>query len=205
MKKERANDAPVKKTRAARKFEEKFEKLRLLLASAPKDKVGDIFADLLLLLTDSQEDCSNFLLACDLEQFKTAAPLLDETSRRFADFDFLTTLKKVQFRFPMFNLSTRLDVAALAVAKKALAAITRKDRPGSVQKIVDVLYEKANANDPEALYALAIRLYFGRGVERDYAAARKLANDALELGYAPAALFRDLPQNPPEERSSLED
>ena len=51
----------------------------------------------------------------------------------------------------------------------------------------------AESGDADAMFQVALRLYFGNGVARDVEAARAMATKALDSGNLAAAAIRDLP------------
>ncbi|MDD3590045.1 MAG: SEL1-like repeat protein [Thermoguttaceae bacterium] len=195
--KSKSNDSEpeMKLTRASKIFEERFEKLRLAFRQAEGDEIDDVFAAIVSHLTSSEEECKQFMLRCNYTQMRTLLLVLDDVASAFANVGFLQTIKQLQARFPQYDLSGSMDVVAYMIAELAHVEFSKKDRRVSREKILKELYAKAAAGDPEAQFRLALRCYFGSDGRADYDVARKWAQKAIDQGYAPAAIFRDLPRD----------
>ncbi|MBQ9872946.1 MAG: sel1 repeat family protein [Thermoguttaceae bacterium] len=185
-------------SRGAKKFAEKFEKLREALHRANETNNGEFdsaFADLAAHLTSSEKECVYFLETCDDEQFRTVLLVLDDVASEFASAEFLQVLKGAQARFPKYDLTSSMDVAAYETAERLAEEFSKTDGSArkSFAKVVEELREKAELGDPEAMFRLALKIYFGTGTKRDYKAAREWAEQAIEAGCEDAALIRDLP------------
>lgn len=194
MKKPDSNGEPIKKTRAAKKFEEKFDALRRQFHAAEDSQIDAIFAEMVECLTSSRKECVNFLRTCVDEQFRAVLLVLDDVALEFADLEFLDVLKETQKRFPKYDLTASMDAAAYAVAEREAEIALRKAGGAARAKAIDALYARAEKGEPEAQYHLALRLYFGLDLDQDYDAARRWAQKALDAGYVPASIFRDLPR-----------
>ena len=184
-----------KLTRAAKKFADQFDKLRLAFRQAPEDQIDDVLAALVAHLTSSEEECKSFMARCTDEQMRTILLVLDDVAMAFANEGFLQTIKDAQKRFPKYDLSASMDALAYAIAEKAHAALSKKERGANRDKVLAAIFAKANAGDPEAQFRLALRCYFGVDGKRDYDVARQWAQKAIDQGYVPAAIFRDLPRD----------
>lgn len=189
------NDSEPKAPRGAKRFEEKFEKLRLAYKSAEDDKIDDLLADLAKLLRSSQPLCSYFLLNCNDDQMRFAILALDEVAEEFCDVEFLATLKQAQRRFPLRDLTSAMDAVAYAVAEEAFKKDSKREKTLTDRvKATAKLKIHAEDGDPEAQYLLALRYYFGSVGGPNYAEARKWADIAIENGCVAAEIVRDLPR-----------
>ncbi len=189
------SESGCKQARAAKKFAEQFDKLRHALRQAEDDQIDEVFSALVSHLTSSETECKNFLLHCGDEQIRTVLLVLDDAAAVFANQDFLQTIKDVQTRFPQYDLTASMDALAYSIAEKARAAMSKKERGANREKVLASIFSKATSGDPEAQYRLALRCYFGVDGKKDYAAAREWAQKAIDQGYVPAAIFRDLPRD----------
>lgn len=185
----------IQTPRGAEKFAEKFEKIRQSYFTAGVNKIDAIKRSAVKLLKSSQQLCEYFLLNCAETQFRFAMFGLDEVAKHYANREFLETLKQVQRRFSQYDLTSAMDVVAYAIAQDAYLSITKKEKIIDRAKNVALLKAQAEQGDPVAQYLFSLRLYFGSGGISDYDEARKWAEMAIENGYAPAELFRDLPRN----------
>ena len=190
---------PKKTTRGAKKFAEKFEKARLELVEAKErneEEFDAAFVNLAEHMTSSYKECRYFLQNCTDEQFRVVLLVLDDIADEFAGPEFLRDLKALQTRFPQYDLTSSMDLAAIATAERVHEELVLKDssfRKG-VARALDELRDKVVKGDANAMFKLALCYYFGTGTKVDYDAARKWAKKALENGCEEAAIISDLPR-----------
>jgi len=181
--------------KAARKFREKFEKICEKIASTEGAKQQAERVKLLDLLESDDATCRQFLEGVSRAELHFIKPILLEVATKFAGRRFLRSLKALQERLIDEDLTVAMDAAAVAYAKRLneLGA-SKRDAPEKRALALEDLKRRASEGDGDALFKLALRVYFGTDVEQDYALARKLGEEAVAKGCEYADLLRELPK-----------
>ncbi len=181
--------------KASRKFHEKFDKICAKIASTEGAKRQAERRKLVELLESDDAQCRQFLEGVSRADLSFIKPILVEVATKFAGRRFLRALKTLQERLIDEDLTVAMDAAALAYAKRLndLGA-SKRDAPEKRAGDLENLKNRASEGDGDALFKLALRVYFGTDVEQDYALARKLGEEAVAKGCEYADLLRELPR-----------
>ena len=176
----------------AKQFDARFDALSRKLRKVDVEKIDACYDELADFLSVDPEKTIAFLGRCDAKRLKVAETVLEAVADQIGDAAFVDALKDVQERLSEFefDLTFAIDAARIGAARRAM---TPGDKGRSPQEAYRAALAAAEAGDAEATFQVALRLYFGNGVERDVEAARAKAQEALDLGYVAAAAIRDLP------------
>ncbi|MDO5309198.1 MAG: SEL1-like repeat protein [Planctomycetia bacterium] len=180
-------------------FDAQFQKIATELTTAPLEQIDQVYARLLMLLSQSEEGLIAFLKRCNKRQLQTALTMLDTATTVQNSPDVIDALKQTQARFPDLDLTASLDAARIAYARLQLLdeqlsqAPGKKDDKSQKEARFNALLAQAQQGDAQAQYRVALHYYFGNGVARDYAQAKLWADKAREQQYEPALLFNELP------------
>ncbi len=171
-------------------YDAQFDALGRALRKADLDKIDAVYEKIVKFMTDHDEETILFLERCSTPQIQTALVVLDLVATVLGSEKFIYALVDASKRFPNLKFESALDAARRAYARQLT---TRPPEGKSKREAFEELRAQAESGDAKAQFQVALRLYFGSGFERDEETARQYAQRAVEQGFAPAILFRDLP------------
>ena len=171
-------------------YDARFDALSRQLRKANLDKIDECYEKLVRFMANQEDETASFLERCSTPQIQTALVVLDLVATVLGTEKFIQALIVASKRFPQFKFQSAIESARHSYAR---AAMTPTPEGKSRREDFEDLQARAEKGDPEAQFQVALRLYFGRGVNKDEKIAQAYAQRAVENGFAPATLFRDLP------------
>lgn len=176
----------------AKQFDARFDALSRKLRKVDVEKIDACYDELADFLASDPAATIAFLGRCDAKRLKVAETVLESVADRVGDDAFVAALVAVQERLSEFefDLTFALDAARIGAARRATTPGAKGQSP---QEAYREVLAKADSGDSDAMFQVALRLYFGNGVARDVEAARAMATKALDSGNLAAAAIRDLP------------